>query len=272
METPEKIKQIVRDKYGRIAQDSQISIKTGCGCGCSETFDYTVMSDDYSKIDGYVPDADLGLGCGVPTEFAEIKEGDTVLDLGSGAGNDVFIARRIVGEKGKVVGLDMTDEMIQKARENCAQLGYNNVEFRFGEIEAMPVLDNSIDVVISNCVLNLVPDKKKAFDEIYRVMKPGGHFCISDIVLIGNIPEKLQSVAEIYTGCIAGAKQKEEYLQLINEAGFIESSIKKEKEITIPIDVLENFLNEKEIEEFYNSGTKILSITVTAAKKKIGCC
>lgn len=224
------------------------------------------MSDDYTQIEGYVPDADLGLGCGLPTEFAGIEEGNTVLDLGSGAGNDVFVARRIVGESGKVIGIDFTDEMLEKARINCDKLCYKNVEFVKGDIEDMPINDNTVDVVISNCVLNLVPDKQKAFSEMYRVIKPGGHFCVSDIVIKGELPDKLLNAAAMYTGCVAGAIQSDDYLQIIRDSGFEEPVIHKEKIINIPNTIMLDYIDLDELRKFKNSGTKIVSITVNAKK------
>lgn len=267
METNNDLKEVVRKKYAEIAlQDIDYS-NTCCGTGSTcETFDYTVMSDDYTQIEGYVPDADLGLGCGLPTEFAGIEEGNTVLDLGSGAGNDVFIARRIVGESGKVLGIDFTDEMLDKARLNCEKLGYENVEFVKGDIEEMPIEENLVDVVISNCVLNLVPDKVKAFSEIFRVLKPGGHFCVSDIVIEGDLPDKLLNAAAMYTGCVSGALQKSEYLRIIRESGFEEPQIKKEKEIHIPNHIMLDYIDLDELRQFKTTRTKILSVTVVAKK------
>ena len=266
MNTENEIKEVVKEKYGQIAKASQ-----SCGCSCcgtdaGETFDYSIMSDDYKSIDGYYKDADLGLGCGLPTEYAGIEVGNTVLDLGSGAGNDVFIARRIVGETGKVIGIDFTDEMINKARINCLRQGYTNVEFLKGDIEAMPVEDNSVDVIISNCVLNLVPDKKKAFAEMYRVLQPGGHFCISDIVLKGELPDSLKNIAAIYTGCVAGALQLDEYTGIIKESGFTDTSIPKQKKILIPDDIFLGYISQEELNKFKASGTEILSCTITAKK------
>lgn len=260
-----KIKDVVRDKYSQIAQES-----SNCGCSCcgsdSTTFDYTVMSDDYSAQSGYVKDADLGLGCGIPTEFADIKVGDTILDLGSGAGNDVFVARSIVGDKGKVIGLDFTDEMLAKANRNLEKLGFDNVKFIKGDIEDMPIENQTVDVVISNCVLNLVPDKKKAFTEINRVLKPNGHFCVSDIVIKGVLPEKMQNAAAMYTGCVAGALQYDEYINIIVESGFKNISVPKSKIINIPDDILRNYLSEEELNQFKESGAEILSITAKAEK------
>src|SRR3990170_8520325 len=192
-ETSEQLKSIVKEKYSTIAlQSKEANASSCCGasCGCS-TIDAEIMAEDYSNVSGYQSDADLGLGCGLPTEFAQIKEGDTVIDLGSGAGNDAFVARSIVGEKGKVIGIDFTEKMIEKARINVEKLGFNNVEFRYGDIENIPVVDNTAHVVVSNCVLNLVPDKSKAFSETFRILKPGGHFSVSDIVLDGELPEAL---------------------------------------------------------------------------------
>ena len=190
-ENAENLKEIVKEKYGSIADQSREQNASSCcgaSCGC-DTLDASIMAEDYSKLKGYVPDADLGLGCGLPTEFALIKEGDTVVDLGSGAGNDAFVARSIAGANGKVIGIDMTEKMISKARTNAEKLGFNNVEFRLGDIEDMPLSDAIADVVVSNCVLNLVPDKVKAFAEVFRVLKPGGHFSVSDIVLEGDFPK-----------------------------------------------------------------------------------
>ncbi len=260
------IKEILKEKYGAIAQQSKQINKSSCcgsGCGCSNV-EFTVMAEDYTKLPGYVPDADLALGCGLPTEFAKIKPGDTVVDLGSGAGNDCFIARAIVGEEGKVIGIDMTEEMISKARENASKLGYRNVDFILGEIENLPIANNIADVVVSNCVLNLVPDKRKAFTEIFRMLKEGGHFCISDIVLQENLPEQLRKDTCLYAGCIAGAMQKDEYLKIIQEAGFVNIIIQKERKIQIPDDVITQSSDLQE--EFNKSKIGIFSITVYAEK------
>ena len=224
------------------------------------------MMDDYSETDGYAEDADLGLGCGLPTQFAKIKEGDTVIDLGSGAGNDCFVARHETGAQGKVIGIDFTPIMIEKARANADKLGYNNVEFREGDIDKMPVGDSSADVIVSNCVLNLVPNKKKVFGEMFRVLKSGGHFSVSDIVLIGELPEALKTDAEMYAGCVAGAIQKEEYLQLMVDQGFENLKIQKEKPIVIPDDILGKYLSFEEVKAFNKTGTGIFSITVYADK------
>ncbi len=272
MEKSEELKEIVKEKYGEIAKQSLKGSESSCcdpSCCSGDTVDYTTFSLDYSKLKGYNPDADLNLGCGVPTEFAQIKEGDTVIDLGSGAGNDVFVARAITGEKGKVLGIDFTEEMIAKARVNNDKLGFNNVEFRYGDIENLPVSNNTADVIISNCVLNLVPDKKKAFSEIFRVLKPGGHFSVSDIVVTGELPEKIKNAAAVYAGCIGGAVRKDEYIDLIEQSGFANVTVQKEKEFTLPDDVLAQYLSNDEIMELKWSGTKILSINVYAEKPDV---
>ena len=225
-----------------------------------------MIGDDYSKIEGYVADADLGLGCGIPTEFAGIRKGDTVVDLGSGAGNDVFVSRAIVGDEGKVIGLDFTQEMIDKANENKVKTGYKNVEFHLGEIEAMPFEDNIADVVVSNCVLNLVPDKSKAFSEIYRILKPGAHFCVSDIVLKGELNPELKKSATMYAGCVAGALQQEDYLNVIKKAGFENIEIKKTKNVDLPDEILKEYLDEEGIKLYRNKVEGIFSITVVGVK------
>jgi arsenite methyltransferase len=261
------IKQLVKEKYSEIALQSKKDNETSCcgSGGCCET-DYTIFSENYEKLEGYNPDADLGLGCGIPTQFARLKKGDAVLDLGSGAGNDCFVARAIVGETGKVTGLDFSETMLEKARENVKKLGFTNVDFVKGDIEEMPVASGTIDVVVSNCVLNLVPDKGKAFSEIFRVLRNDGHFSISDVVIKGTLPAGLKNDAVMYAGCVAGAIDKEEYLGIIRKAGFRDISINKEKEIRLPEEVLRNYLSEDELEEFKNGDTGIFSITVSAEK------
>ena len=273
MQTSEEIKKMVKEKYSEIAlQDKEANQSSCCGAGGCSTEVYNIMSDDYTKLEGYNPDADLGLGCGLPTEFAKMKAGDVVVDLGSGAGNDCFVARSVVGETGKVIGIDMTEAMIDKARTNAEKLNFHNVEFRLGEIEKMPITSNIADVVVSNCVLNLVPDKKKAFEEIHRILKPGGHFSISDVVIIGHLPEKILHTAEMYAGCISGAIQKTDYLKLISETGFENTIIQKEKSIIVPDDILTNYLTEEEIKLYKERGVGIFSITVFAMKKDSSCC
>jgi arsenite methyltransferase len=262
-----EIKNQVKNKYGEIA----LQTKQGCGCGggscCSgEDIDYTIMSENYSGLDGYVADADMGLGCGLPTQHAGIQQGDTVVDLGAGAGNDVFVARSIVGESGRVIGVDMTDEMVLKANLNNQKLGYKNVEFKLGEIEDLPVAESTTDVVVSNCVLNLVPDKEKAFVEIFRILKPGGHFCISDIVLEGNLPDSLKEAAELYAGCVSGAIQKNEYLNIIKNSGFQNTEIKSTKKIDFPDELLTPYLTSDQMADFKKANIGIYSITVVGVK------
>lgn len=274
MSTEQELKDIVRKKYSEIAlQDKETNASSCCGAGGCSTEVYNIMSDDYTTLKGYNPDADLGLGCGLPTQFARIKPGDTVIDLGSGAGNDCFIARSEAGEGGKVIGIDFTPAMIEKARANADKLGYNNVEFRQGDIEHMPVTANIADVVVSNCVLNLVPNKDGVFKEIFRVLKPGGHFSISDVVLVGALPEGLRKDAEMYAGCVAGAIQKDVYLELIRVNGFTDITLQKEKPIVIPDDILVNYLSAEEIQAFKHGSTGIFSVTVFARKPdtKAGC-
>lgn len=272
MENSEKLKEIVKQKYSEIAlQDKETNLSSCCGSGGCSTEVYNIMSDDYSNLEGYEPGADLGLGCGLPTQFARIKKGDTVIDLGSGAGNDCFIARAETGEDGKVIGIDFTPAMIDKARINAQKLGYYNVEFRQGDIEKMPLTSNVADVIVSNCVLNLVPGKDNVFKEIFRVLKPGGHFSISDVVLVGELPDRLRKDAEMYAGCVSGAIQRQSYLDLITANGFINVSIQKEKSIHVPDDILSNYLSEKELIEFKAGNTGIFSITVYAEKPELCC-
>lgn len=264
----EERKLIVQDKYGAIATQSKKQNQSSCcgSIGCCDNMDYTIFSDDYTKLEGYNADADLGLGCGLPTQYAEIVSGNHVLDLGSGAGNDCFVARTIVGETGSVIGLDFTDAMLEKAKINLEETGFKNIDFVKGDIEAMPFNNNKFDVVISNCVLNLVPDKQKAFSEIYRVIKSGGHFCISDVVLTGELPEKLQEAAELYAGCVSGAILKEEYLDVIKQQGFTHIEVAKEKEIEIPNNILLNYITEDELRAFKRNKVGIYSITVKGTK------
>lgn len=268
MNNNEKIKEQVRETYTEIAlQDKTVNASSCCGATSCCGEGNSLMAEDYSRLKGYNPDADLGLGCGLPTQFAKIEKGDVVIDLGSGAGNDCFVARAETGETGKVIGIDMTGAMISKARANAEKLGFHNVEFRLGEIENMPVTSNVADVIVSNCVLNLVPDKEKAFAEIYRVLKPGGHFSISDIVLDGTLPDKMLHTAEMYAGCVSGAIQKSTYLNIISDKGFENIELQKEKLITVPDDILSNYLSAEEIDTYKKSGTGIYSITVYAEKK-----
>lgn len=274
MKNDQNIKDLIKEKYSEIVNQSKSQNETSCcgaGSGCS-TIDNAIMSEDYTSLDGYFEEANLGLGCGLPTEYAQIKKGDTVVDLGSGAGNDVFIARSIVGEDGRVIGIDMTERMIELARKNAVKLNLANVEFRLGDIENIPVGNNKADVVVSNCVLNLVPDKLKAFTEMYRIIKPGGHFSVSDIVLVGELPQQIINEAEMYAGCVSGAIQKFDYLKMIENAGFVNVEVHKEKVIMIPDEILSNYLNAEQLTNFKQSNTGIFSITVFGEKSKdCGC-
>lgn len=267
MKSELELKQLVQEKYAQIAEQGKAENAASC-CGATDTSDkvYNIMTDDYSEIDGYQSDADLGLGCGLPTQFARISKGDTVIDLGSGAGNDCFVARHETGAEGKVIGVDFTPAMIRKARENADKLGFNNVEFRQGDIDDMPISDGTADVVVSNCVLNLVPNKPKVIAEIFRVLKPGGHFSISDIVLVGDLPAELKEDAEMYAGCVAGAIQRSDYLQHIIDAGFSNIQVQKEKPIIIPEDILAKSLPAAAVKTFNQQETGIFSITVYAEK------
>ncbi|MDD2528368.1 MAG: arsenite methyltransferase [Lentimicrobium sp.] len=264
----EDLKSIVQEKYGEIATQSNIQNQSSCcgGSDCCDEMDYSTFSDDYTKLEGYNAEADLGLGCGLPTQYAGIEKGNFVLDLGCGAGNDCFVARRLVGEEGKVTGIDFTDAMLDKARVNLGKTGFKNMEFIKGDIEKLPLAENTYDVVISNCVLNLVPDKEKAFSEIYRVLRPGGHFCISDIVLTGKLPEQLKEAAEMYAGCVSGALQKDHYLDIIKKQGFQTIEINQEKKIEIPDNILLKYITPDELEAFNKENVGIYSITVNANK------
>ena len=266
------IKDIVKEKYSAIAKQTKQENESSC-CGatsCCSVVDYTVFSENYDKLEGYNPDADLGLGCGLPTEYAGIQPGNSVLDLGSGAGNDCFVARALVGETGYVAGIDFTEAMVDKARENARKLGYTNVDFILGDIEDIPVKFGVVDVVVSNCVLNLVPDKPKAFAEIFRVLKQGGHFCISDVVLEGELPQGLKEDATMYAGCVSGALERSGYMKIISEAGFKNLEIKKEKKIELPDELLLTYMSADELTKFKNGSTGIFSITVTGEKPE-GC-
>ncbi len=272
----EMLKEIVKKKYSEIAEQSpEMNASSCCGAGGCSTQVYNIMSDDYDSLEGYHPDADLKLGCGLPTQYAKIKKGDTVVDLGSGAGNDCFVARHETGETGKVIGIDFTETMIKKARQNAENRGFNNVEFRYGDIEDMPLSDQMADVVVSNCVMNLVPDKSKAFNEVFRILKSGGHFSISDIVLNGELPEKIQNAAEMYAGCVSGAIQKNEYLDIVKMIGFKNIVVQSEKSIIIPDDILSSYLSEDEIKIYNENKNIIQSLTLYAERPKAcsgNCC
>jgi arsenite methyltransferase len=268
----ETMKSAIRKSYGDIAKGDN---SEGCcsNKACCTTDNFTSMTEDYTNIEGYHREADLSLGCGIPTEIADIKEGNTIIDLGSGAGNDVFIARKIVGETGKVTGIDMTPEMVERARQNNQKLGYKNVDFVLGEIENMQaIVSNSADVVISNCVMNLVPDKEKAFTEVHRILKTNGHFSISDIVYSGYLPEGVLEAAEMHAGCVAGASEKSKYLGIIKAIGFKNIQIKKERIIHLPDDLLLKYISADDLDKFRKSGSGIYSITLYADKSDEGKC
>ncbi len=258
-----EIKETVKKTYTEVANSA-----TGCGCSCScdSTKPNWSISESYEGIEGYAEEADYALGCGIPTKDAKIQEGHTVLDLGSGAGNDAFVARSLVGEKGYVIGVDITEAMIEKARKNNDKLGYQNVEFVLGEIEDLPLEENSIDVAVSNCVLNLVPDKYKAYSEVHRVLKPSGHFSMSDVVLRGELPKGILEASEMYAGCISGAMQRDEYLETIAQVGFKNLRVTKEREIELPEEILLQYATKEEIEAYKNGDNAVISIGVYAEK------
>jgi arsenite methyltransferase len=288
----ERLKELVREKYGRIAKDAPApgaapakpaappsccsSPKASPCCApapdpSAATYyseDVAGIKDAYEKLDGHVDEADLGLGCGLPTEHAGLAPGQTVVDLGSGAGNDVFIARAAVGETGRVIGVEMTPEMVAKAKENAARRGFRNVEFRLGDIESLPVEDASADVVVSNCVLNLVPDKKRAFAEIFRILRPGGRFCVSDLVLKGELPAKLRTAAELYVGCVAGALDREDYVGIIRQTGFVATEIKSSKKLDLPDELLLEHIDADALAAYRASGAAVLSITVVGERPR----
>lgn len=262
----ETLKAQVRSKYAEIARAGSAETNACCGTSSCGTVEFSDFSEDYANAEGYLAEADLGLGCGLPTEHAGIKPGDTVLDLGSGAGVDAFVARSLVGETGRVLGVDMTEAMIERARANAAKLGFTNVEFRLGEIEDLPVEEGTVDVAISNCVLNLVPDKERAFAEIYRVLRPGGSFTISDVVATGELPESIRQAAELYAGCVAGAMEQSAYLDVIRRAGFENVRVVKERVIDVPDEIYLSILSPEDLNAFRQSGTGLLSITVVGER------
>lgn len=260
---------MVRKAYGEIAKAEKCS----CGCGCDSSVSENA---GYSPEElGSVPEgADLNLGCGNPVALATLKEGEIVVDLGSGAGLDCFLAAKKVGEKGRVIGVDMTPEMLERARENCRRGGYKNVEFRLGEIENLPVADNTADVVISNCVINLSPNKQQVFNEAFRVLKPGGRMIISDMVLLNELPEALKENMQAYIGCVSGAEIKTEYLRLIENAGF--QQVKVIKETHLPLELVLSDATAKAIAEKLKTSNysarqladTVVSVTISAIKPK----
>jgi len=258
----------VRHKYARVAAQGESCCAPSC---CGDAADATaeelsMIGDAYAGVEGYVAEADLGLGCGIPTEYAGLREGQTVLDLGSGAGIDAFIARREVGAAGHVIGIDFTPEMVARARENAARLGFDNVAFVEGEIEALPLDDASVDVVLSNCVLNLVPDKARAFAEIHRTLRPGGHFCISDVVTRGALPEAVRRSAALYAGCVAGALEETDYLDAIRAAGFEDVEVVTMRRIEVPPSALPAALTDEERAAFAAGG--VWSATIRGARPR----
>jgi arsenite methyltransferase len=266
-ETKERIHDILRHKYAEIARSRSAGGSAGC-CGSHQgpSADFSMIGNAYDGVSGYMAEADLGLGCGLPVEHAGLAPGHTVLDLGAGAGLDAFVARREVGADGHVIGVDMTPEMVSKARDNAAKAGYENVDFRLGEIEHLPVRSDSVDVVISNCVLNLVPDKPRAFAEIHRVLKPGGHFCISDIVSSSRLPDWVQDIADAYAGCVSGAIPREDYIRIISEAGFDQVVIRAQRRIDVPAELIAGALSAQQREMVERMDLHVMSITVTARK------
>ena len=260
--TDQDIKEVIKEKYTQVVT----SDSSCCGPSCCSPDIETFFNESYDHLQGYSADADYGLGCGIPTEFIEVKKGDTLLDLGSGAGNDAFVAQQLVGDSGQVIGLDMTPAMIEKANENKKKLGVENVRFVLGDIEDMPLESNTVDVVISNCVMNLVPDKKKGYGEVYRVLKPGGRFSMSDIITVGELTPEVRSAAALYAGCVSGALQKEEYLAVVKKAGFKNIRLPKERMIELPDELLLQHLSREAVKDFRASGASIYSITVVAEK------
>lgn len=277
------LQQKVRQAYADIARHS-IAVGSGSTCcgtphGLEQESDANTfqsvtldlchtMPEDYQGILGYVPEADLGLGCGLPVQFARIKEGDVVVDLGSGAGNDACIAGIETGRKGRVIGIDFTPEMVDRATRNAEKLGYNHLMFLEGNIENLPLKDHSADVVISNCVLNLVPNKRRAFGEMFRILKGGGHFSISDIVTVGNLPPEIQQNADAYAGCISGAVAKEQYLAMLEEVGFEGLLEQKLKPITMDDALLTRFLSARELELWRTGKHGVFSIQLFGVKPK----
>ncbi len=258
------LREAVRSKYTAIARGGAFgedcSDSTSC-CGSAETDPVVDMiGDAYDEVEGPVDDADLSLGCGIPTDHAALEPGQTVVDLGSGAGLDAFVARRIVGESGLVIGVDFVSEMVEKARANAQKLGVDNVRFVEGDIEELPLDAGAADVVLSNCVFNLVPDKVRAFAEASRILRPGGHFCVSDIVADGALPDAVRRSAELYAGCVAGAMEESEYLDLIDATGFVEVEVPERHRIELPSEILPDTLSDADRKAVSEGG--LWSVTV----------
>jgi arsenite methyltransferase len=258
----QEIKELVQKKYTEVVTADSGCCQPSCCSPDVETF----FNESYDHLQGYNKDADYGLGCGIPTEFIDIQKGETVLDLGAGAGNDAFVAQQLVGATGQVIGLDMTPAMIKRANENKEKLGLENVRFVLGDIEDMPLESESVDAVISNCVMNLVPDKVKGYGEVYRVLKPGGRFSMSDIITLGELTPEVRNAAALYAGCVSGALQKEEYLDIVKQAGFKNIRLPKERKIELPDELLLQHLSPEALQDFRDSGASIYSITVIAEK------
>jgi arsenite methyltransferase len=248
-----EIKEVVRGRYAQIAKQDQQSCCPSCGCGASSWLQAKAVGYSGQELEHIPEESVMGLGCGNPTAIAELKAGEVVLDLGSGGGVDVFLAANKVGPTGRVIGVDMTEEMVEKATSIAREHGYRNVEFRLGEIEKMPVEDESVDAIISNCVINLSPDKSKVFREAHRVLKRGGRLTVSDIVSEGALPDDIRSDPNAWAGCIAGALERQEYLRKIKKAGFEDAQVLSSKEF-----YLEG--------EGSQAPTKLVSITVKAFK------
>jgi arsenite methyltransferase len=264
--TADDLKKNVSEFYGSLARETDAS---GCGCGptaCCGVSPGESMSESYAGKEGYVAEADLGLGCGIPDEFADLQPGQTVLDLGSGAGNDAFVARSAVGETGRVIGVDMTSDMLARARANAAARGFNNVEFRLGEIEHLPVDSNTVDRILSNCVLNLVPDKDAAHREMFRVLKAGGRFSVSDIAMEGDVSPEIRQAASLYVGCISGAVSREAMTTSLQAAGF--ADVAMPKVVVYPLDrqMIKDFLPAGADADKLLAGVQVYKVTVTGVK------
>jgi arsenite methyltransferase len=263
----EKVTKTVRERYGKIAKADSC----GCGCGCGSTQISEAIGYSKGELGSVPQDANLNLGCGNPVALASLKEGETVIDLGSGGGLDCFLASRKVGVSGKVIGVDMTAEMLDKARTNCKKGNYANVEFRLGEIENLPVADNTADIIISNCVINLSPNKQRVFNEAYRVLKPKGRLMISDMVLLNDLPEKVKNNVLAYIGCIAGAEKKDDYLNKIKQAGFQQVQVVSEThvpEMMINAPDVKSIIDELDLTKagIAQLANSVVSIKVSAVK------